>query len=336
MRINRIGILALQETHLTNQALAEVNRIYKNQIMVIQSSDPDNVGSKGVAIALNKRLVAWDETKVKILEPGRVLLLTIPWRNNRKSITILTVYTPNVQKENEKFWSDLHEEFLMRETPRPDILLGDFNVVEEPIDRLPPRGDAQASDLLRLNDGWRQENPSKTQYTYVQDSTGSQSRIDRIYATQPFADHRVVEAQFFDPGSPFIGKGRWAMPESTLADPEFIKFAMKKGLAAVESAKTRNVQDAVATYKMELIGEARDISKHNYPKIQQRLDNLQSDLEKVLDDKETPPAERIPKAQMLEEELRHLKLKQQKAIKQNLTTKFVIENETIENLDTRE
>ncbi|KAF6749306.1 Endonuclease/exonuclease/phosphatase [Ephemerocybe angulata] len=316
MRQNRIGILALQETHLTKKALDEVNRTYKKQMVIIQSSDPDNTGSKGVAFALNKRLVAWEETKTKELEPGRALLLTIPWRNQGKTITALAVYAPNIQKENERFWNDLDNKYFEGGVPRPDILLGDFNMVEEPIDRLPPHGDAIASverlralkDRLHLFDGWRQENPTKPRYTYVQDGSGSQSRIDRIYATKDFmensrgwtsiisgiatADHRVVIAQFFDPGSPFIGKGRWAMPETILSDPEFIKFATKKGLEAVESAKTRNVQEALATYKLQINGEARDIIKRNYPKIQERLDNLQNDLEKILDSPTMAPQDK--------------------------------------------
>ena len=71
----------------------------------------------------------------------------------------------------------------------PDVLLGDFNLVESPIDRLPTHGDDRhATDALQkllvsgnMNDGWRRENPAERSYTFAQSSTASQSRIDRIY-----------------------------------------------------------------------------------------------------------------------------------------------------------
>lgn len=69
--------------------------------------------------------------------------------------------------------------------------MGDFNLVEDGLDRLPAHPDdseavAALTDLrtfLQLQDGWRTTYPDVKQYTFLQSATGSQSRIDRIYTS---------------------------------------------------------------------------------------------------------------------------------------------------------
>jgi hypothetical protein len=43
--------------------------------------------------------------------------------------------------------------------------------------------------LLHLEEGWRKSNPNTKAFTYIQKSTGSQSRIDRIYTTSQLFRH---------------------------------------------------------------------------------------------------------------------------------------------------
>ena len=68
------------------------------------------------------------------------------------------------------------------------MLLGDFHLVEDAADRMPPHPDAPLAvaaltDLrlsLHLADAWRETYPDERMFTYHQDATGSRSRIDRI------------------------------------------------------------------------------------------------------------------------------------------------------------
>ena len=118
--------------------------------------------------------------------------MTIPWRNQGREIVALAVYAPNTQKENEEFWRSLEQVVLHWESSKPDIMLGDFNLVEEAVDRLPRHEDHEGAvdalrnlkDKLNLHNGWRSSNSDSIQYSYLQTQTGSQSRIDRMYANK--------------------------------------------------------------------------------------------------------------------------------------------------------
>ena len=65
--------------------------------------------------------------------------------------------------------------------PKSDIMLGDYNLVEDPIDRLPCYADntqivealQNLKSLLLLHDGWCRTYPTMKVYTYLQKATGS-------------------------------------------------------------------------------------------------------------------------------------------------------------------
>jgi exonuclease III len=114
--------------------------------------------------------------------------------------------------------------------PFPDIMLGDFNLVEDAIDCLPSHPDTpntvKALDSFKrsfqLQDGWRAEHSTKHSFSFLQTGTGVQSRIDRIYASDEIiksatdwkiehtgilTDHKMVSTCIIDPKTPFIGCG---------------------------------------------------------------------------------------------------------------------------------
>ena len=65
--------------------------------------------------------------------------------------------------------------------PRVDILLGDFNIVEDSIDHIPGHPDNantiealnEVKRMFQLQDGWRDSNPTTKAYTYLQSHFGS-------------------------------------------------------------------------------------------------------------------------------------------------------------------
>jgi len=73
MRDQKIAILAVQETHLTNDQLADLNRLFERQLIFYNTADNENTNSKGVAIVINKRLLAWREVRFEEMIPGRAL-----------------------------------------------------------------------------------------------------------------------------------------------------------------------------------------------------------------------------------------------------------------------
>ncbi|EPT04439.1 hypothetical protein FOMPIDRAFT_1091164, partial [Fomitopsis schrenkii] len=196
MRDKRIGVLVVQETHMDERRRQQVEDLFCQRIRIFATGDPDNpTGKGGVAIVLNKELVdAMAATAVTIKE-GRALSAHIPHKQG-KGLTVLGIYAPNDPVQNEYLWEDIvafYDHPLNKGVPRPNIMLGDFNIVEQALDRMPQHEDRRETveglrDLLiklNLHDGWRQMNPAERAFTYHQVATGSQSRIDRIYASKP-------------------------------------------------------------------------------------------------------------------------------------------------------
>lgn len=86
--------------------------------------------------------------------PGRAATLTLKWNNDTK-LCLLNVYAPNDPSDSGTFWTEIVSVLETRHLPRPDVLLGDFDTVEDSIDRLPNRMDnfttVSALRALRTN-----------------------------------------------------------------------------------------------------------------------------------------------------------------------------------------
>lgn len=223
----KIGILALQEAHLTSDFVEEIHTLFGKRIHVIWSSDPDQPNAKGVTVVINKELMRTNGIESTELIPGHALWFTIPWHKDRK-LSLMIVYAPNEVSANKMFWCDLKEIWLQKNLPQLDGLAGDFNMVESAADQMPSHGDDEGSvtallDLkcaLGLIDGWRATNPELRTFTYHQVATGSRSRIDRIYLSENLfelcrdwcvedppisTDHRLVSVKLSCLEAPFIG-----------------------------------------------------------------------------------------------------------------------------------
>ncbi|OJT01591.1 Transposon TX1 uncharacterized 149 kDa protein [Trametes pubescens] len=310
MRDKKIAVLALQETHLNDERAALINRVFDRSMSVLFSPDPTNsTGAKGVAFAINRRVLKDCSPSIRTLIPGRAILLTLPWSEDR-SLTILNVYAPNDSAENAAFWNGLSGMRL----GRVDLVLGDYNIVEDKADRLPPREDPEAPrlalrafcDKLSVLDGWRAAYPLAKGYTFLQESTSAQSRLDRIYARRAMlrdcsewaicpsgipTDHLLVSTAVENYKAPFHGRGRWIMPTHLLNDEEMKKTMKSLGTTLLtrldgirERSLNENPQLLYADFKKELIAAARARAKAKVPKLQKKLDNLKADLERIAND----------------------------------------------------
>ncbi|KIJ32272.1 hypothetical protein M422DRAFT_265937 [Sphaerobolus stellatus SS14] len=179
---------------------------------------------------------------------------------------------------------DLHSTTNTQPTHRqPKKARGDFNVVEDSLDRQPPRADPPApvtalkefKALSLLRDGWQQTYPTKTFFTWTHGST--ESRLDHIYMQQalikystdwdispaPFqTDHDVVLCRVLNPEEPYIGKGRWAIPHMVIENKEFIQKVVDEGMKLQGILQTSadyrpSLQAAFATFKKGIIRIAK-------------------------------------------------------------------------------
>ncbi|ETW82842.1 hypothetical protein HETIRDRAFT_426345 [Heterobasidion irregulare TC 32-1] len=185
MKKNRIGVLALQETHLMDKHLDEIHKLHGRQILVLNSSMGTNMG--GVAFVLNREITNTQNIEMTTIVPGQALLITLMWHQTSK-VTLLNIYAPNDYESHPLFWDTIRTQIL-NTNARPDIMLGDFNLVEDPIDRAPARPDSEEAttalrklrSALNLQDEWQHTFPTTRQFTF-RSHTETMSRLDRIYA----------------------------------------------------------------------------------------------------------------------------------------------------------
>ncbi|KAG2336834.1 DNase I-like protein, partial [Suillus weaverae] len=318
VREQKIGIIALQETHLSKTEEDSLNQLPGTRLHIILSIDPDQMNAKGVALVLNKNII--DITKIKMTEliPGRALLCTIGWHNEH-NLTILTIYAPNDPSDNQPFWEEISQ--ALKDKSNPDVMLGDFNLVEDPLDCLPPKHDAfsttNALTDLKLNiglrDGWRHENPNKLEYLFSQSTQqgGRQSQIDQIYVSESFipfskeweispsgipTDHKMVSTKLSDKRMPFVGKGRWVLPLHILKDKKLGEDILKLGKelqADISKSKSNrsedyNPQTVFKSFKMKAIKLCRDTAKKSVPS---QINKLNTQLKTSLNDSSIPEEE---------------------------------------------
>ncbi|EPS97590.1 hypothetical protein FOMPIDRAFT_1031963 [Fomitopsis schrenkii] len=307
LREERMGILMIQETHLSEEDIGTIQEVYGRRIHIINSPDPTSpTTTNGVAIVLNRELVDTSDVQVTEVIKGRALMIKTKWHAGA-SLRLMNVYAPNQASENKRFWEELEGRFARSRLPKPEIMAGDFNLVEEAIDRLPTRKEHDAPLLalktlrnsLQLHDGWRLTNPTTKAYSYPQRGSEVRSRIDRIYvsddllsrsivwkiqATGVPTDHNLVTTQLTAAHSPYIGKGRWTMPLHLLEDQTFMDQVASIGEKMLDEAsdhsntlnrsQEENPQTALKKFKDQVRDVARERLKTKIPKMRAEIRKL--------------------------------------------------------------
>ena len=323
VRDDKIAILALQETHLSQEQTDNINTMFQDTLHVLASADPENHTSKGVALVINKRLLGVCDIDHYELLPGRALLASIPW-NPQNRINILNIYAPNDPTSNAALWESIHNGII--NLPQPDVILGDFNFVEDPLDRLPAHFDnpmiidnwQSLKSHLSLMDGWRATFPSSLNYTFAQSARqgGHQSRIDHIYIQDSMlqfskeweigpspihTDHHMVSVRISKQNMPFIGKGRWTLNPTLLRDREVINSIaeeaaqLRSSLDHYETHRTDqdNPQIAFKHFKDKAVAILRNRARKIVPMAKQRIEKLKENLRQVLNDTTIPDDDRL-------------------------------------------
>ncbi|CAK5272653.1 unnamed protein product, partial [Mycena citricolor] len=305
----KVGALIVSETHLSADQTEEIQDSHiGKRLSIYNSENRDDPSTKGIAIVLNREITNTQDVQVKHLIPGRAILATLHWHSDR-TLTILGVYAPaESMQANENFWDSLSERWLTEDLPVPDLMGGDMNLVEEPLDRLPSREDAPRTvaalrrfkRLLGLVDGWRGENPDAKDFTYTS-GRDTHSRIDRIYVSNAqlkrtrkwtlddcvgkLSDHRMVSTTITAPGSPTIGKGRYTIPLFLLKDKKFMDF-VQKTMIELEDRQADcpglNVQAEWSSLKTAIRDYARSRAKEAIGASREKKKTLQTRKAQIL------------------------------------------------------
>ncbi len=361
MRDNRVAALALQETHITQEKADRLNELFASNLKIMVSPDQTSPSAaKGVAVVINKKIVNEAEVSCRVLVPGRAMKVQIPWTRGTK-VTILAVYAPNDHSESESFWDRLSREIGPE---RIDLMLGDMNLVENALDRLPMREDplSPVRALQRLcrgikvQDVWRIWNPEERMFSFMQSATGSQSRIDRVYVGTDFrknitgwdnigpgfvTDHRLILCKMANKSKPFIGRGRWRMHAMLMTDENFLKQVREAGLKLqdkiVESqrrSEPNNIQTLYKAFKDEVVALAKGRAKRSVPKLEKRIKGLKDGLKLLLNPKEADENverynERIETAAITQEKIAELEIKRFGQKRSAVAAKDWLEGEAI-------
>jgi len=245
IRKNRVAILAIQECRLDEQEKSKIEAMCP-KIEIINNSN--STAKEGIAFIINKDLMKDRKIEHKTLIQNRMSRITIKWNENIV-IDIINIYAPNNEKEKIAFFKKANYIIKHLQNKENIIILGDFNSVEDKIDRLPmTKDDNKVINSLqeimkgnKLIDGWRETNPDEKEYTF-ESTTGSLARIDRIYikenkkaqydnwktiSSANISDHELVTVEIQKLNTPFIGKGLWRMDNTITEEPNFRKRTAK-------------------------------------------------------------------------------------------------------------
>ncbi|PPQ77610.1 hypothetical protein CVT24_005290 [Panaeolus cyanescens] len=363
VREEHLDVLVLQETHLTPDMMIDLCKRYP-RIHIINSHDPEHTNAKGIAFVLNKHRTRWREAQAVEVKEARAIMIEMPWRQN-ESIHILGVYAPNETDEQTDFWKEVDDFFRTKSNKKPDIMMGDFNVVEDKIDRHPPHRDtASAVESLQelrmdhnLTDVWRNQNPNELTYTYTQfqnRTRKSLSRLDRIYMNTETiknhydwefkhpgikTDHKLVTVKIENPNMPYIGKGRWAMPNFVTENRALMKTIAEVGNKAHNEAMERpqEIQRIHEHFKEKTQNIIRKHTREAIPKLQKLRDNTQEEIKSMLKragnlqegEAGAKYTELMTEIAGKEEELRTLSIQVHRNKRDEIAAKFWMEGETI-------
>ena len=302
MRKNNIAILAVQETKLDD---TEADKIQTENPRLTIISNGKDTNKEGVAFIINNDLMnnrKWKHTK---LIDSRASRLEIDWTEDN-GIDLIVSYAPNETKEKIKYFKSLNNEIEKIKDWTETILMGDFNFIEDAIDRQPQYTDdkriIEEFNKIKKNhklvDGWRLMNPDTHGYTFTQDGTNSMSRIDRIYIHKDLfiqsynwdivtsgllSGHDIVTVSIIKKNLPFIGKGIWCLSDDTTEYKPFRDKA-RKALMQMQERIEEN-SNKVQTDWRDTKAELKKIAIEEMKKRTNQLHNKKKSLtNKVVED----------------------------------------------------
>ena len=230
-------ICLLQETYCTTDFVTKFRKGWSGEIIHAVSDSPH---SRGVCIMFRKEL-KHNIIDIHKGDDGRILAINV--EINGSTYLIINVYGPNDVKQRVQFLSNVDDLITNYGINNSNIIMGgDFNCVNESIDRVSQVIDNSTDKLIKLKsrfnliDIWRKLNPDKICHTYIDPSErNSNSRIDFFLCSKtilsgvegstircaPTPDHKAVDIQV-NLSNKVRGKGYWKMNVSLLDDKNYL------------------------------------------------------------------------------------------------------------------
>ncbi|KAH9858141.1 Endonuclease/exonuclease/phosphatase [Lenzites betulinus] len=363
---NSIGVLLLQETHLTAERCADIKRMFKGRLKVLFSPHPDAPTRKeGVAVVLNKAQVNAEGAEVRVIVPGRALQVSVVTRGG-EPLHSLCIYAPTSDgiEERRAFFREVKNYYESHPaTPRPHLMAGDFNNVEDRLDRLPisdPDASLEELDALKdylglmIADGWRMTNPTKRAYTFHRGAGDLAlcSRLDRIYCTRELfphcrewqivtpavkTDHSMVTVQVTMMNAPTVGKGRPTFPLHLLKDKPLSKKLKAAGLRALQDldeltrtnarSLSHNPQTVLSKLKTTWLELARAQEKATVPKMLAEIEEHEKEKARVQNDLSLAERERAASLNRLTQKITTLRVKRTHHMQANSRAKHHLDGE---------
>ena len=186
MNLQRIAILAVQESRMTNEDIRNLENKHPG-LKFLNNGNHSN--KQGILFTINERLLEIEKGELernhKILIPNTVSQLKIKWGEDQ-NLNLVNIYAPNYIKEKETFYKKLAKE--QKKEPQENLcIMGDTNCVLDNITRSSAHANnKQVTNQLRkiirkykLLDTWRIQNPKKKKYTFDQKGLGAAARIEK-------------------------------------------------------------------------------------------------------------------------------------------------------------
>ncbi len=357
MTEHRIGVLLLQETHLTEERKASLHKMFARKLKIFYSANPNAPTQReGVAIVLNSRHVNTMGATETVLIPGRAIQVSLRCQGGDIR-HILCIYAPTSDGVGERicFFEEVCKYYDDRPNmPRPHLMAGDFNNVEDAIDRLPvhsePDQSVHALDDLKISlgmllaDGWRLTNPTRRDYTFHRGTAHDAvfSRLDRFYVTPAVfegardwriceagvrTDHSLIMVQLTSENAPAVGPGRPVFPLQLLREKKLAKQIKQRGLRAIselahlqttnQRSDEQNPQIILHHFKTDVMKLARRREKEVVPRLLADIRERERALAKVKAQRDISEDTRVAEAAALTRQIRQLKQQRVKQQQQN-------------------
>jgi exonuclease III len=281
---HRIAVMAIQETRMDQEAAEAAQREHPNLIII---NSGRSTAKEGVAFLLNKRAFKEQfDYEVINMQVGKTMALILrlgkPDSNEeRLTYFVMNVHMPNEHQDKIDLLNKMIGRTRQYKTFTNKIIMGDWNIVEDAIDRSPQHKDRpmivdglQAFlQGMEVHDGWRCTNPTHVDFTFSQnfnnndETTVSRARIDRIYTSfdvlelttrwsidhgLKIADHALVSVEVIKPNQPFIGNGFKRMRTQYLEHPDVKTITKEDAKKLWTNIESYEMKELLSSTKEEI------------------------------------------------------------------------------------
>jgi ribonuclease HI/exonuclease III len=305
MKQRKYAIVAIQETRINTEIATQLQKLHPS-IVILNNGQFSS--KQGVAFIINKKLFAGKNntwTHYPLID-NRASLLRINWRGEHHDI--INIYSPNADTDKLAFIENLTNAITSITDLQNPILLGDWNCVEDSLDRQPPREDDHnvlialdnLKHKLKLVDGWRLQHPTDLKYSLTHVSNNTLARIDRIYVTKTqelftnewkidssasLSDHDFVSVKLLKQHEPEQGPGLARFPIDVLDYPPFALPCLKALVTAQQKIKDHtlpNKQDTWQELQKEILALGLKYQKQRKTQQSAPIRELERDISRIL------------------------------------------------------